>query len=578
MLKDSSGLRRNLDIFSYSILVIVALLVILPVLFLILGSFSTSSILGDISLSHLGLSNYVEVYSSRSTYKVINNTIIYTVGTVLFALIGGTSFAWILARTDIPFKLFLFTALTISIAVPSLLQAMAWVFLLSPRMGYLNQPFIHWLGRPIYNIYSMPSMIILEGLRMIPAVFLFMWPLLRRIPASLEETAMVCGAEGRTIFRKIVLPLVVPGLIAVSLYITISVIGAFEIPGILGLPARIYVFSTRIYAEIFSPVEANYGTANALSMVFLAILLVGTVPYFQVIKKVHKFEIVTGKAYQPRLIVIKKRTKLILLSLMALYLVLTIFLPAMTLLWTSFTPIPMSPSMESFKRLSLDGWRIMFNWPHIGTTLFNTVTVSVVATVAVIALSFAVAYVLVRTNAPFKGWLDVLAFSPHAVPGVILGISLVWLSLYMDRFLPFNIYGTIWPIAVGFVINFLPFGTRAATTGLLQIHKELEEVGSICGVSKWLVLFKITLPLLLPTVIIVWLWTFGHVFRMTGLPLMLFGSEANQVIGVLLWFMWDSGGRFNAVSALGFSLIAFLLVVSLVLYRIQRRTSVAGES
>ena len=74
----------------------------------------------------------------------------------------------------------------------------------------------------------------------------------------------------------------------------------------------------------------------------------------------------------------------------------------------------------------------------------------------------------------------------------------------------------------------------------------------------------------MPTFLIVFLWTFGHVFRMTGLPLMLFGSEKSQVIGVLLWFMWDDSGQFNAVSALGICLILFLLLTSLVLYRLQR--------
>jgi len=324
--------------------------------------------------------------------------------------------------------------------------------------------------------------------------------------------------------------------------------------------------------------DANYGAANALSMALLVMLIVGSIFYFRVIKGVHKFVTVTGRAYRPRQIVLKKNTKAILVSLLMIYLVLAIFLPAVTLLWVSFTPLPMVPSLEAWSRLSLDGWRTMFIWPHLGNTIFNTLVVSTVASFAVVVLSYAVAHVLVRTDAPFKRSLDLLAFSIHGVPGVVLGISLVWLSLYLDKLLPFNIYGTIWPIAVGFTIVFLPFGTRATTAGLLQIHKELEEAGSVSGVSNWYVLIKITFPLLLGTFMIVWLWTFGHVFRMTGLPLMLFGSEESQVIGVLLWFMWDSADGFNVVSALGISLICFLMVISLILYRMQRYTGVVGES
>jgi len=187
--------KPQLNFFPLCVLITVAALVIFPLLSLILGSFSTNPTPGDLNFSNLGMQNYVEIYTASSTYRIINNTIVYVVGTVLFSLIGGTVFAWILARTDIPFKGFFFAGLTISIAIPSLLQAMAWVFLLSPRMGFINQFFIGWLGTPIYNIYSMPGMIFLEGLRMVPAVFLLMLPLIRHIPASLEETALVCGAK-----------------------------------------------------------------------------------------------------------------------------------------------------------------------------------------------------------------------------------------------------------------------------------------------------------------------------------------------------------------------------------------------
>ena len=141
-------------IYSWGILVLVAGLALFPLLFLVIGSFSTSDMLGHVSLAHIGLQNYVEVFSSPSTYKVLYNTVIYTVGTVVFALVTGTFFAWVLARTDVPYRSFLFSALVVSIAVPSLLQAMAWVFLFSPRMGYVNRLLMPWLGAPLYDIYK----------------------------------------------------------------------------------------------------------------------------------------------------------------------------------------------------------------------------------------------------------------------------------------------------------------------------------------------------------------------------------------------------------------------------------------
>lgn len=564
-------------IFPTSVLLIVGVLAVTPILFLVLGSLSTSSILIDIDPSKMGLANYVEVYSSPSTYKVMTNTVVYVTGTVLFSLVAGMAFAWIVARTDLPFKYGIFLMITMSIAMPSLLQAMAWVLLLSPRMGYINKYFIEWWGGPLYNIYSMSSMIFLEGLRMIPAVMLLMWPLLRKLPASLEETARICGAETHTVFRKILLPLLMPGLVGVTLYIGISVMGVFEIPGIIGLPARIFVFSTRVYAEVLAADTANYGTASALSMVFLIVLVVGTLLYLRSIREIRRFEVVTGKGYLPKETKLGPWMKRILLGIIALYLIVTVVAPTATLLWTSFTPYPMPPSWDAWNRLTLEGWRTLGMYQELGRTVGNTIVVSVVSSLAVIALSFSVAYVLLRSNVSFKKWLDLLAFSPHAVPGVIMGISLVWVSLMADKVLPFHLYGTIWPIALGFTVLFLPFGTRAMTAGLMQLHREMEEVGGVCGASKLNVFRKITFPLLLPTFTIIFIWTFGHVFRMTGLPLMLFSSEEDQVIGVMLWYMWDGGGNFHAVSALGIVLILFLLVLGLLLMLFQKRVSVAGE-
>lgn len=571
------GWRHAPARFPFLLLVSVGALVILPLFFLVFGSLSSSKLLGEFDLADIGMQNYLEVYSSPSTYRVIKNTFVYTIGTVALSLSGGTALAWVLARTDIPFKTFFFVGITMSTAMPGLLQAMAWVLLLSPRMGYLNAAFKAWFGWPPYDIYSMTSMIALEGLRMIPAVFLMMWPILRHIPASLEETARTCGSSESAIFRRILLPLIMPGLLGVSLYIMITVIGVFDVPGIIGLPAGIYVFSTRIYAEVSNPVTANYGAACALSMVFLAILAIGASLYFRIIKNVYRFEVVTGKGYQPKQLLLGWRSKLLVLGLMGIYLLVTIVLPTVTLLWTSLTLIPLPPSWQALSQLNLQAWANIATYPNLWRSILNTVVVSVSTSAAVIALSFAVSYVLVRTEFRLKRWLDFLAFSPHAVPGVILGVSLLWLSLYADKVLPVAFYGTVWPMVIGFTILFLPFGTRATTAGLVQLHKELEEAAHVSGGSAILVFRTIIFPLLSPTFVIVFIWTFGHVFRFTQLPLMLFTGEKSQLLAVLLWYMWDSGA-FNMISAFGLTLIAFLSVLSLVLFRLQRRLAVAGEA
>jgi len=409
------------------------------------------------------------------------------------------------------------------------------------------------------DIYSLGGMIFLEGLRLVPTGFLMLVPLMRSMDPSLEEAAAVSGARPFSTARKITLRLLAPGLVAVMIYQAMTALEVFEIPGILGLPGGIYVFSTKIYAIVrsatFLPV---YGQANALAMVYLVIAVVTTFFYARMISRVEKYTIVTAKGYSPRQLHLVRR-KYPALVLASLYLFLAIVLPFFVFAYVSFLPFLQTPSLAVLKSFTLKNYRLLAQYAEVGMALKNTlVMVATTATVTVV-FSFFVSLVVVRSKFWGRRLLDQLAFVPHAIPGIVMGIAFFWVFLKID-FLP--IYGTVWAMVIGFSVSFLSYGTRSMNASLLQIHKELEEAAYVSGARPWRTVLRVFVPLMLPTLVGVWIWVILHAVRIAGMPLILYEGQENQVLSILIWNMWDEG-YVPAVAAIGTLLMLTLLLLTL---------------
>ena len=262
------------------------------------------------------------------------------------------------------------------------------------------------------------------------------------------------------------------------IYQAMTALEVFEIPGILGFPAGIHVFSTKIYAIVrsatFLPV---YGQANALAMVYLFIAVVTTFFYTRLISRVRAFH----DHHRQRVSAAPARIGSVALSgpgFGLLYLFLAIVLPFLAFAYASFLAFLQPPSLAAFKGFTLKNYRFLLQYGEIASALKNTGIMVVVTATATVALSFFVSLVIVRSKFWGRKLLDQLAFMPHAIPGIVLGIAFFWVFLKID-FLP--IYGTVWAISIGFTVSFLSYGTRSMSASLLQVHKELEEAAYVSG-------------------------------------------------------------------------------------------------
>jgi iron(III) transport system permease protein len=256
--------NNGLPSFALSAITILAgFLILFPLAMLFYGSFWSSQpgLPGNFTLA-----NYIDAYGDGETYQVFFNTALLIGAKTIVASLVALMLAWIVARTDTPGKTFLETLIIIPFFVPGILEAVGWIMLLSPKTGTLNVFLKNVLGleSPPFNIYSLWGIIWVMSLGSVSFLFIFFVTALRNMDGALEEAAAASGAGPVRTAVTITLPMIAPVIIGASFFSFIRAMDAFEVPVLLGLPARIFVFGNRIYAAIEYDYPVNYGLATAL--------------------------------------------------------------------------------------------------------------------------------------------------------------------------------------------------------------------------------------------------------------------------------------------------------------------------
>jgi iron(III) transport system permease protein len=556
---------------------IVGVLVLLPISMLILGSLSDARLPSEFSIERLNLNNYVAAYANPLTYRVLGNTAIFVAGSMFFGLTFAFLVAWLVARTDMPGKWLAHVGIPVSLAIPGMLESMAWVLLFSPRIGFANRFAMSTFGLDSapFDVYTMTGMIALESLRTVPTAFLMFFPLLFKFDPALEEAALMSGSRLGGMVGRVTLPLLLPGIVSIGIYQAVAVLSSFEVPGILGMPGQVYVFSTLIYTYSAGALGAagggSYGVANALAMIYLVINVFGLWVYARVTRNASSFAVITGKGYRPRRIELGPWRWVGLLVIVG-YLFIAIIAPIAVLIWTSITPRILQPVPDSLAAITGRVWLTVFSNPSIVHMLWNTAIMMLATATGTVVLCLAIGWITVRTRFKGKGLLEQLAFISHGVPGIIMALALIWFWIQID-FIP--MYGTLWILVLGFILGFMAYGTRSTSAAILQIHSELEEAAYISGASTLTAIRRVVAPLLLPALAGLWIWVALHAVRFVTLPLMLQTGPNNEVIAAYLWSQWSNGNP-NIAAALGLALVAFMLVFTVIATWIGgRRTSLS---
>lgn len=539
-------------------------LAIIP-LYYLLGSSLWSSRPG--LPGQLTIENYFRAFTSPFLSPLLYNSLLFAAGSTAVALVLATPLAWIFERTNTPFRRSLSIIALVPFIIPGVVHTMAWLLLLSPRVGLVNE-FLKLVGFSPFNVNSMAGMIWIEGLHFAPLVFLMMVAAFRSMDPALEESARVAGSSVPETFLRITLRLMRPALLSATLLMFVRAIEGFEVPALVGLPSQIFVFTTMIWSAIRLD---DFGLGASYAAIVLLITAIGTVLYRRATARTERFAVVTGRGFRPGVIDLG-RWRYITLAFVLVYVFVGAVLPLFIMVWSSLLGFYTLPSLEALGNLTLNNYvTVLTGYSFTGRAIINSIILAIASATLVMLLTSVSSWITIRTHTPGRGLIDSLVFFPIAMPGIVVGSSLLIAYLSLAN-LGFNITGTLFVVLIAYLTRFIPYGLRYSSSSMIQLHKELEEAAKVCG-SPWTKTFlRILLPLLKPGFLAGWIYVVMVSFRELSSSILLV-RPGSEVVTVVLFDLWNSES-FTITAAFGVILVAIMITLVLVAQRVGARVGI----
>ncbi|HWP22701.1 MAG TPA: ABC transporter permease subunit, partial [Candidatus Binatia bacterium] len=394
------------------LIVVVGFLVLTPLLLMILNSFQTARPGQPIAW---GLDGWVKAFSTPGIIKAMSNTFTLAITRQVIALLIGAFFAWLIARTDLPWKRSLEFFFWLSFFLPALPETMGWILLLDPKYGLLNQALIAIgiANQPLFNIYSFWGIVWAHMGGTVSVKVMLLAPAFRNLDAALEEASKISGASGRHTFFHIVVPVMMPAILVTTILGVIRSLEAFEIELLLGTPIGLQVYSTKIH-ELVTWEPPQFAPAMALSTVFLGVLLLMVALQRRYIAK-RNYETVTGRGFSIRPTPLG-RWRYPLFALVLLFALIITVVP--TTLLVAGTFMKLFGFFYIPEPWTLENWRATLSDPVLLRSLWNTLAIGIGAgIIGVLFFSF-IAYVIVKTRYAGRWILDFLSWLPWSIPGI----------------------------------------------------------------------------------------------------------------------------------------------------------------
>ena len=545
--KDSGfGVAQLILLISIAILVI---FVAWPVLLILFNAFFVEGKFNSL--------DFYNVLTEPETFQALKNSFVIACMTTVGSVIVGTFFAWLVTRTDLPYKTFMKSLFLVPFMLPSFIGALAWKMLLSPHSGYINKMWMEMFNttEPLFNIYSYAGIALVEVMYLFPFVFIQVCGALERMDPTLEESARISGAGLLTITRKITIPLVLPSIMSGALLIMLYSMAHFGTVAVLGIEQGIYNIPTLIYEKIHqsagSFASIRTGTVLATVLIASAALIIWTQQ--KILSKGH-YQIIGGKSFRPMELKLRGLRYPLLFFCLA-YIGFTIVLPTVVIFLVGGVQT-YGLSILDPNNLSLDNYKyILFEYDVTRDAIWNSVTLGLAAAFITMFAGVMISYVIVKMKVKGKGILEFLGMLPFSVPGsvIALGVILAWSGAY-----GINIYNTVWIILVSYIARYMAFSLKANSAALEQVHDSLMEASRSCGASMWQSLKDIVIPLVRPGMISAFFLIFLPALRELTVSIMLYATTT-RTIGVAIYTLNEDGETVMSTALAGIALILIVL-------------------
>lgn len=579
-------------IFAVVFLVVLTYLVVVPLGVMLQETFTVhpmerfqipGSMTGDLTTAHWERT-FIGPNSYAFFYRPLINTLIIALSLSVLALIIGGGLAWLVVRTNLPYKGLISNAAIIPYVMPSWTLALAWITLFkNQRIGGTPGIFqaVTGISTPDWFAYGLFPITITLALHYFPFGFMLIGGALRNIDAQLEESAELLGASRATILRRVVFPLVLPAVFSTFLLTFSKGLGTFGTPAFLGGPVREFVLSTSLYANLIGQ-RPGIGYIAAVVMILMGVLVL----YMdhRIIGARRSFVTISGKGARAGLVDLGRwRMPAAVLVLGFLFSAIAVPIGALAV-----DTLMLRPGIYNLQNLSLHYWigeaslsiglgtgepGILRNSQLMGA-LGNTMRLAVVVAVVCGVLGMLIGYTVVRLRGTLiSKLLDQLSFLPYLMPSIALGS--IFLALFAVPRGPIpSLYGTFWLLVIACTVSYLPYAVKAGINAMMQIGPELEEAAIMSGASWWTRMRRVLFPVQKATYFSGMLLPFISVTRELSL-LILLVTPATQ-LATTITLRYTDRGWYPYTNAMVLVLIVIVIASTTVSRRLMKTDLAKG--
>lgn len=473
-MKDNNKFRLDMwGIITLCIIAVYVLFLIYPMAHLMRQS------VYDATSGRFTLENFAKFFSKSYYFDTLLNSFKVSVAATVLSISIGTPLAYLFSIFKLRGKAVLNILIVVASMSAPFIGAYSWILLLG-RSGVITG-FFRMLGVTLPDIYGFGGIVLVMSLQLFPLVFLYARGALKNIDNSLLEAARNLGCSGLRCFFKVVVPLILPTLLAASLLVFMRSFADFGTPMLIGEGYR--TFPVVLYTEFINEVGGNDGFAAAIAIIAIVI----TTVVFLVQKYISNKKAFALNALHPIEEKAPKGAVKVLTYLFSYLVVAIAILPQVYVTYTSFKQTSGKIFVNGY---SLKSYASAFG--KLGKSIQNTIIIPLLALVAIVLMAVFIAYLAVRRKNPLTGVVDVLSMIPYIVPGTVLGIAL--LTGFNQK--PLLLSGTMLIMVIALVIRRLPYTIRSSVAILQQIPMSIEEAAVSLGASKFKVFFRVTVPMM----------------------------------------------------------------------------------
>ncbi len=518
--------------------------VLYPIALIFIQSFNVAGVVtGTYEFS---LANWQKAFSEPGVLESLWNTIFIYFAYTAISFPLAVIISWLLARTRIRFSRGLEFMFWISFMLPNLTTTIGWTLLLDPYFGFINVWFqkLPFATGPLFNIYSVQGIVLAHLMaNALSQKVMLLTPAFRNMNATLEEAGRTSGAGSIKTMMRITLPVMVPPMVVVFMMNLIRMFNSFEIEEILGTPIRFYVYSTRIYELVRRTEPPAYGEATALASLTLLIILM-IIPLQRWLLTRRQYTTISGN-FKPGLTHLGLLQPIAFGFICCIVALLTI-VPVLTLLGGSF--MTRAGFFQATPTYTLTHWQTVLADPIFFRALETTIIISIATAIISPVMFSMIAYVLVRRKWPGNAVLDSIFWLSAGIPGMLSGLGLLWMILGTPGLN--GLFGTIWILIIVAILQGKLTSIQMFKSAFLQMGQDMEEAARTSG-SGWLYTYwRIWLPLIAPTLVLMGILNFVLAAGATSSVILLASRDTVTLSLLALEYMTSAAGSSREVAGI----------------------------